>query len=196
MTYHSLAIYYDNQLAENEQKRVSLENRFANLLDSHRSEKMNDGTARASFLEEGCAPTFQFLSHGVACGHIAHALSYHAALGLLGVACGHIAHALSYHAACSLVPCRLRAPSVSPAGTSRMLSRTMPHALSYHAAFGLLESPVGHITHDLSHHAAWWATSRMLCRDFLHISVQIRVRAPSSGASRRTLGRRPREEHC
>lgn len=24
---------------------------------------MNDGTARASFLEEGCAPTFQFLSH-------------------------------------------------------------------------------------------------------------------------------------
>jgi len=39
LTYHSLAIYYDNQLAENEQKRVSLENRFANLLDSHRSEK-------------------------------------------------------------------------------------------------------------------------------------------------------------
>ena len=32
---------------------------------------MNDGTARASFLEEGCAPTFQFLSQ--------HALSYHAA---------------------------------------------------------------------------------------------------------------------
>ena len=37
MTYHSLAIYYDNQLAENEQKRVPRDNRFANLHKLHRA---------------------------------------------------------------------------------------------------------------------------------------------------------------
>ena len=125
MTYHSLAIYYDNQLAENEQKRVSLENRFANLLDSHRSEKMNDGTARASFLEEGCAPTFQFLSQ--------HALSYHAAFGL------HRCR-LRAHRACSLAPCRMLSRTMRPSGsssrlsgTSRMISRTMPPGGPHHA---------------------------------------------------------------
>ena len=99
MTYHSLAIYYDNQVAENEQKRVPRDNRFANLQDSIEVRKWRTMVlqycTRASFLEEGCAPTFQFLSQ--------HALSYHAALGshyppvgLLGVspfrahhACGH-----------------------------------------------------------------------------------------------------------
>ena len=39
MTYHSLAIYYDNQLAENEQKRVPRDNRFANLQNSIEREK-------------------------------------------------------------------------------------------------------------------------------------------------------------
>ena len=39
MTYHSLAIYYDNQLAENEQKRVPRDNRFANLRNSIEREK-------------------------------------------------------------------------------------------------------------------------------------------------------------
>ena len=39
MPYHSLAIYYDNQLAENEQKRVPRDNRFANLQDSIEARK-------------------------------------------------------------------------------------------------------------------------------------------------------------
>ena len=39
MTYHSLAIYYDNLLAENEQKRVPRDNRFANLQDSIEARK-------------------------------------------------------------------------------------------------------------------------------------------------------------
>ena len=113
MTYHSLAIYYDNQLAENEQKRVPRDNRFANLRNSIEREKWRTTMVlpmRHSWRRAARPPSNFSLSMlsrtmppvgllGVAFGHITHALSYHAALGLLGVASGHITHALSYHAA-------------------------------------------------------------------------------------------------
>ena len=62
MTYHSLAIYYDNQLAENEQKRVPRKT-VSQSGKTLFSEDGEHGTALTPFLEEGSAPTCQFLSH-------------------------------------------------------------------------------------------------------------------------------------
>ena len=78
----------------------------------------NNGTTHASFLEEGCAPTFQFLSH--------HACSL--------VPCRPRAPwcRLRAHHACSLVPCRPRVPlparrapqCLAFSGTPRLRART------------------------------------------------------------------------
>ena len=99
MTYHSLAIYYDNQLAENEQKRVPRDNRFANLHKLHRAKNGEQQWYYPCVILGGGLRAHRPISLSVSPSGTSRMLS------------------------------RTMPPSgslVSPSGTSRMLSRTMP----------------------------------------------------------------------
>ena len=97
----------------------------------------SNGTAHAPSLEEGCAPTCQFLSHAcslVPCRPLGSSMSPF----------GHITHALSYHAEFMHPPCRPSGSSVTRLRAHRACGRPSGTPAGTHACGHACGQAFGH----------------------------------------------------